>query len=163
MTLFNELININLVFFFFFNSDCGLNSDFSWLTVLLVTITMNQTLIRKLVFQSLAWHLLCEQSVCPSINTTTSTCRHLLCLSSVLHPSAEHFKANYVTVPHKGCLRLPRCSFFSLFLEDALILRGLTYPKILCVSMIEEKGTKMATSRGVNRHSRGPGQQKSWC
>ena len=31
---------------------------------------------------------------------------HLLCLSSGLHPSEEHLKDNYVTLPHEGCSNL---------------------------------------------------------
>ena len=63
-----------------------------------------------------------------------------------LHSLEEHLKANYVTMPRKGCPKLKappnaahKCSFFSLLFEDARLLpfRGLTYPKILCA---REKG-----------------------
>ena len=37
---------------------------------------------------------------------------HFLHLSSGLHPSEEHLKANHVTTPHKGS---SRCSFFPSF------------------------------------------------
>ena len=43
-----------------------------------------------------------------------------------LHPSEEHFKANYVTTPLSG-----GCT--------ATIRRGLTYPKILCTPEKEER------------------------
>ena len=55
-----------------------------------------------------------------------------------------------------------KCSFFSLF------LKGLHYyyPSWPCGFFVRPKKKKerekMATSRGVDRHFRGPGRQKSW-
>ena len=53
----------------------------------------------------------------------------------------------------------PNAVFFSLFLENALLLSFvvLRYPKILCAPEKEEKREKMATSSGVDRHFHGPG------
>ena len=78
-----------------------------------------------------------------------------------LHPSEEHLKANYVTMPCKGCpnSKAPadaahRSSFFSLFFEDA--------PLLSFAASQKGKKEKMATFCGVDRHFRGPGRQKSW-
>ena len=59
-----------------------------------------------------------------------------------LHPSEEHLKANYVTTPREGCpnSKAPpnaghKCGLLLPVTGGctATILRGLTYPKILCV------------------------------
>ena len=54
----------------------------------------------------------------------------LTCVSiQGLHPLEEYLKVNYITTPRGGCpnLKAPpdaahKCSFFSLFLEDAPLL-----------------------------------------
>ena len=97
--------------------------------------------------------------------------RLLLCLNSGSASSEEHLKAKYVTMLHKGCpnLKAPpdaahKCSFFSLFLQDAPILFFM-HSHILrffaCPKMKIE-WEKMVTLRGVDCQFRGPGHQKSW-
>ena len=60
----------------------------------------------------------------------------LLCLSSGLHPSEEHLKANYITTPCEVCLSLKLLQRLLLLPvsggRTATIPRALTYPKILC-------------------------------
>ena len=71
----------------------------------------------------------------------------MLCLSSGLHPSEEHFKANYITTLCEGS---SRCFFFSLFLEASHI------PRFFVRMKKEKKREKMATLCGVDRHFCGP-------
>ena len=80
-----------------------------------------------------------------------------LCLSSALHPSEEHLKS----VPVWSS---SRCSFFSLFLEDAPLRSFVAshIPRFFARPKKKKEREKMATSRGVDRHFRGPGRQKSW-
>ena len=60
------------------------------------------------------------------VTTQASAC----CCVSIqgLHRSEEHLKANYVTTLCKGS---SKCT--------AAVLRGLTYPKILCATIKEER------------------------
>ena len=81
----------------------------------------------------------------------TFTCLHTVCvlnkhtmrLSSGLRPSEEHLKANYVTTPHEVCHNLKLLQMLLLLPVSAgctaTILRGLTYPKILCTFEKEER------------------------
>ena len=68
-----------------------------------------------------------------------------LCCVSVqdLHPSEEHLKANYVTTQREVCPSLKLLQMLLLLPvsggRTATILRGLTYPKILCVPEKEER------------------------
>ena len=57
-----------------------------------------------------------------------------------------------------------RCSFLSLFLEDALLPSFVAshIPRSFVHLKKKKEREKMATSRGVDRHFRGPGQQKWW-
>ena len=84
-----------------------------------------------------------------------------------LHPLEEHLKANYVTTPHEGCPNLkppPNAAFFSLVLEDAPLLSFLAshIPRFFVCPKKKKDREKMAASRGVDHHFRGPGRQKSW-
>ena len=78
-----------------------------------------------------------------SSSSRRSADSHLLCLSSGLHPSEEHLKANYVTTPREGCPSLKLLQMLLLLPVfggcTATILRGLTYPKILCAPEKEER------------------------
>ena len=87
----------------------------------------------------------------------------LFCCVSVqgLHPSEEHLKANYITRPHKGCpsSKAPpnaahKCSFFSLFLEVALLLSLLAshVPRFFARPKKKNEREKMATSRSIDHH-----------
>ena len=57
-----------------------------------------------------------------------------------------------------------RGSFFSLFLEDAPLRSFVAshIPRFFAHLKKKKEREKMATSRGVDRHFRGPGRQKSW-
>ena len=57
-----------------------------------------------------------------------------------------------------------RGSVFSLFLEDALLRSFMAshIPRFSAHPKKKKERQKMATSRGVDRHFRGPGRQKSW-
>ena len=57
-----------------------------------------------------------------------------------------------------------KCSFFSLFLEDAPLLSSVAsqIPRFFLRPKKNKEREKMATSRAVVRHFRGPGRQKSW-
>ena len=57
-----------------------------------------------------------------------------------------------------------RCSFFSLFLEDASLRSFVAshIPRFFVRLKKKKEREKMATSRAVDRHFRGPGWQKSW-
>ena len=57
-----------------------------------------------------------------------------------------------------------RCSFFFLFLEDEPLRSFMAshIPRFLAHPKKKKERAKMATSRGVDRHFRGPGRQKSW-
>ena len=96
-------------------------------------------------------------------NLTSTLCFFILwspnktqvCLSSGLHPSEEHLKASYITAPHEVCPSLT---------EDAP-LRSFTashIPRFFACPKKKKEREKMATSRGVDRHFRGPGRQKWW-
>ena len=78
-----------------------------------------------------------------------------------LHPSEEHFRANYVTMPCEGCPNLKarpdaahRCSFFSQFLEDALLRSFVAshIPRFFARLKKKTEREKMATSRGVDHY-----------
>ena len=82
-----------------------------------------------------------------------------------LHPSEEHLKANYVTMPRKGCSNLkapPNAPSFSCFWR--MHRYNPSWPHISQDSLHaqQEHKEKMASSRGVVGHFRGPGRQKSW-
>ena len=81
-----------------------------------------------------------------------------------------HLKSNYVTKPCEGCpdSKAPpnaahKCSFFSLFLEDAQLTYFVTShsPFFARPKKKKDRGN-MATLHAEDRHFRGPGQQKSW-
>ena len=79
----------------------------------------------------------------------------------------EHLKANYVTTPCETLFQFKgssRCSFFSLFLEDAPLRSFVAshIPKFFVCPKRKKEREKMATLRGVDRHCRGPGLQISW-
>ena len=71
--------------------------------------------------------------------------------------------------PHEGRPNSPpdaahKCSFFSLFLEDAPLrcFVASDIPRFFAHLKKKKEREKMATSRDVDRHFRGPGRQKSW-
>ena len=67
-----------------------------------------------------------RSSLCCWYNHPTCTGEHICCVSiQSLHPSEEHFKADYVTTPSEGSpnpTAPPNAASFSLFLEDAPLL-----------------------------------------
>ena len=72
-----------------------------------------------------------------------------------------------ITTPRGGCSNPkapPDAAFFSLFLEDAPLRSVMVshIPRFFTHPKNEKEREKMATSRGVDRHFRGPGWQKSW-
>ena len=78
-----------------------------------------------------------------------------------LHPS----EAKYATKLHEGCpnSKTPtNAAFFSLFLEDAPLLSFVAshIPRFFVRPKKKKEREKMGTSRGVDRHFRGPGRQK---
>ena len=80
-----------------------------------------------------------------------------------LQTSGEHLKANYVRTPHEGCPNSKstlNAAFSSLFSEDAPLLSFMASDIPRFFARPKER-VKMATSRGLDRHFHGPGQQKS--
>ena len=114
----------NLYFSCYFNSPnlqkaTGMESVFLFYPFLLTVVTVRNLSIFQLTV------LVSAHDGC------SAELLRLTCCVSVqgLHPSEEHLKADYVTAPHEGCSnsKAPsdaahRCSFFSLFLEDAPLL-----------------------------------------
>ena len=103
---------------------------------------------------------------------TEQSSSQLLCLISHfgLHPS-EDFKANYVTTLHEihPNSKAPpdaahKSSFFSLFLKDEPLLSFMAshIPRFFACPKKKKEGEQTATSRGVDRHFRGPGRRKLW-
>ena len=70
------------------------------------------------------------------------SCDSLCSLSPDLHPSEEHLKADYITTLREVCPGLNPPDAPSSPVSGgctATILRGLTYPKILCTAKKEER------------------------
>ena len=76
-------------------------------------------------------------------------------LSQGLHPSNEHLKANHITTSDAPSV----CSFWRMLQYNS------SWPHISQDSFHTRKRKKERQKmvRGVDGHSRGPGQQKSWC
>ena len=76
-------------------------------------------------------------------------------VSQGLHPSNEHLKANYITTSDAPSV----CSFWRMLQYNS------SWPHISQDSFHTRKRKKerQKMARGVDGHSRGPGQQKSWC
>ena len=90
----------------------------------------------------------------------------MLCLNSGFAPLEEHLKANYVTMLHEGCPNHktpPNVSVLSLFLKDAPLRSFMAsrIPRLFVRPKKKKEREKMATSRDVDRHFHGSGQQKS--
>ena len=123
------------------------------------------------------WHKLSNSDITDTTAATLTSwgaaivvwSHHCCCVSvQGLHPLEAAFEGQ---LHHNATQRLSRiegsskCSpqmllLFPLFGGcTATILRGLTYPNILCASKKEEG----LTSLGTVRHFHRPGQQKSWC
>ena len=85
----------------------------------------------------------------------------------LLHHSEEHLKANYVTTQREDCPSSnappdapPSPSFWRMHRYDPS--RPHISQDYLCTRKKNKEREKMATSRGVDRHFRGPGRQKLW-
>ena len=97
-----------------------------------------------------------ERRYCLSSNIYTDLGTPDTCCVSIqgLHPSEEHLKANYVTTLCRSCpnSKAPpdaahKCSFFSRFLEDALLLSLVAsrIPRFFTRPKKKKEKEKMAT------------------
>ena len=84
-----------------------------------------------------------------------------------IHPSEEHLKDNYITTPCDGGpdpKAPPDAPSFHCFWWTHRY--DPSWPHIFQDSLSarkRRKNKKIVTSRGIDRHFRGPGRQKSWC
>ena len=74
-----------------------------------------------------------------------------------LRPSEEHLKAKYITMLRKRLSQFEgssKCSFFSLFLEDAPLLSIVAshIPRFFARPKKKKERKKMATLRGADCH-----------
>ena len=77
-----------------------------------------------------------------------------------LHPSEEHLKANYITTRNCSSLKAPpEAPSLLLFLDDAPLWSFVAshIPRFFARPKKQTEREKMTTSRGVDRHFRGPG------
>ena len=84
-----------------------------------------------------------------------------LCLSSGLHPSEEHLKDNYVTTQSEAPPDAPSAPCFCRMHRYDPSWPHISQDSLSMRNRRKKEREKMVKSRGVDRHFRGPGRQKS--
>ena len=164
------IVSINNVVHFDSISQAPNNTVYSFLRQTRVLCYLRNYKTNKGIFVGhlKGFYILSESKCVWSLTSETAWGRfNTLCL----HPaSASFWGASEGQLCHNAARRLSqskgssKCSFFSLFLEDAPLQSFMAshIPRFFAHLKKKKESEKMTTSRGVDRHFHGPGRQKLW-